>query len=110
MQVPLIDVTNMTTAVYESWGVEVSKKALVHYPAYTFPWQTKALADNTHFGGFGANEVAKCVVQGIRDLKLDIAENIKTTVPNYDPKKPCQPSEWTVPVSARIEITKPDGN
>jgi len=110
MKVPLIDVTNMTTAMYESWGDELSKKAFVFYPANTFPGQTKALADNTHFGSFGANEIAKCVVQGIRDLGLDITKNIKTTVPNYDPKKPSQPSDWTVPKSVRFEATKPDGN
>jgi lysophospholipase L1-like esterase/head-tail adaptor len=110
LQVPLIDVTKMTTAMYESWGDELSKKAFVFYPANTFPGQTKELADNTHFGSFGANEVAKCVVQGIRDLGLDIAKNIKTTVPNYDPKKPAQFSDWTLPMSARFEITKPDGN
>lgn len=110
LQVPLIDVTNMTTVMYESWGDELSKKAFVFYPANTFPGQTKALADNTHFGSFGANEVAKCVVQGIRDLKLDIAKNIKTTVPDYDPKKPAQFSDWTLPMSTRFEIAKPDGN
>lgn len=110
LQVPLIDVTNMTTAMYESWGDEASKKAFVFYPANTFPGQEKALADNTHFGSFGANEVAKCVVQGIKDLKLDIAKYIKATVPNYDPKKPSQFSDWNVPASARVEIVKPDGN
>lgn len=110
LQVPLIDVTKMTTLMYESWGDELSKKAFVFYPANTFPGQTKELADNTHFGSFGANEVAKCVVQGIRDLKLDIAKNIKTTVPEYDPKKPVQFSDWTLPMSTRFEITKPDGN
>lgn len=110
LQVPLIDMTNMTTAMYESWGDEASKKAFVFYPVNTFPGQLKALADNTHFGSFGANEVAKCVVQGIRDLKLDITKNIKTAVPNYDPKKPAQFSDWTLPMSNRFEIAKPDGN
>ncbi|WP_281337378.1 rhamnogalacturonan acetylesterase [Flavobacterium eburneipallidum] len=110
LQVPFIDVTNMTTAMYESWGDKPSKKAFVFYPANTFPGQTKALADNTHFGSFGANEVAKCVVQGIRDLKLDIAKNIKATIPAYNPKKPAQFSDWTLPMSNRFEITKPDGN
>jgi len=110
LQVPLIDVTNMTTAMYESWDDELSKKAFVFYPANTFPGQTKALADNTHFGSFGANEVAKCVVQGIRDLNLDIAKNIKPTVPVYNPKNPDKPSDWTVPMSSRFETTKPDGN
>lgn len=110
LQVPLIDITDMTTVMYESWGDELSKKAFVFYPANTFPGQTKALADNTHFGSFGANEVAKCVVQGIRDLDFDIAKYIKQEVPKYNPKKPSQPNEWTVPMSTRFETTKPDGN
>jgi lysophospholipase L1-like esterase len=110
MQVPLIDVTKMTTLMYESWGDELSKKAFVQYPANTFPGQIKALADNTHFGSFGANEVAKCVVQGIKNLGLDIAKSIKPSFPNYDPKKPSQPNDWTVPMSNRFEIVKPDGN
>lgn len=110
LNVPLIDVTNMTTEMYESWGDSESKKAFAHYPANTFPGQEKSLADNTHFNSFGANEVAKCVVQGIRDLKLDIAKNIKSTVPNYDPKKPASFKYWTLPVSASIETVKPDGN
>lgn len=110
LQVPLIDVTNMTTAMYESWGDELSKKAFVFYPANTFVGQDKVFADNTHFGSFGANEVAKCVLQGVRDLGLDIAKNIKTTLPIYNPKKPNQPSEWTVPMSNRFEVVKPDGN
>jgi lysophospholipase L1-like esterase len=110
LQVPLIDVTKMTTSMYESWGDELSKKAFVQYPANTFPGQIKALADNTHFCSFGANEVAKCVVQGIRDLGLDIAKSVKPNVPSYDPNKPSQPSEWTLPRSNRFEIAKPDGN
>ncbi len=60
LQVPLIDVTKMTTTMYESWVDELSKKAFVQYSANTFPGQTKELADNTHFNSFGANEVAKC--------------------------------------------------
>ncbi|MES2240982.1 MAG: rhamnogalacturonan acetylesterase [Bacteroidota bacterium] len=110
LNVPLIDVTNMTTNVYQSWGDEASRKAFVQYPANTFPGQTQKLEDNTHFNSFGANEVAKCVVQGIRDLKLDIAKSIRPTVPNYDPKKPASFSDWTVLMSARFEVAKPDGN
>jgi lysophospholipase L1-like esterase len=110
MQVPLIDVTKMTTAMYESWGDELSKKAFVHYPENTFPGQTKALADNTHFNSFGANEVARGIVQSIKNLGLDIAKNVKPTVPHYSPTKPSKPSDWTVPMSNRFEIAKPDGN
>ncbi len=110
LQVPLIDVTKMTTDMYESWGDEPSRKAFVQYPANTFPRQTEKLEDNTHFNSFGANEIAKCIVQSIKDLKLDIAKYIKPDLPNYNPKKPDNFSDWTLPMSTRFENIKPDGN
>lgn len=110
MNVPLIDITQMTTVLYEKWGVEASKSALVHYPANTFPGQVKALEDNTHFNSFGANEIALCVIKGIRELELPLKKNITKETPAYDPTKPNYISNWTVPMSARFEIAKPDGN
>jgi lysophospholipase L1-like esterase len=109
MQVPLIDVTKMTTSLYESWGNELSKKAFVYYSDDAFPGQIRALADNTHFNSFGANEVARCVVQNIKNSGLDLFKNIKPSVPHYIFKNPSNPSNWTVPMSSRFEITKPDG-
>jgi lysophospholipase L1-like esterase len=110
MNVPLIDVTQMTAVLYEKWGVEASKNALVHYPANTFPGQEKALEDNTHFNSFGANEIALCVIKGIRDLDFPLKKNITKETPAYDPTKPNYFSNWTLPMSARFEIAKPDGN
>ena len=110
MNVPLIDVTQMTTLLYEKWGVEASKNALVHYPAHTFPGQEKALEDNTHFNSFGANEIALCVIKGIRDLDLPLKKHITKETPAYDPTKPNYIANWTLPMSARFEIVKPDGN
>lgn len=110
MNVPLIDITKMTTQLYEKWGDEASKKALVHYPANTFPGQEKALEDNTHFNSFGANEIALCVIKGIRELELPLKKYISKETPAYDPTKPNYISNWTLPMSARFEIAKPDGN
>lgn len=108
--VPLIDVTKMTTELYEAWGDEPSRKAFVQYPANTFPGQVKALEDNTHFNSFGANEIALCVVKGICELDIPLKKQIKKEVPNYNPKKPNYFSNWTLPMSERFETTKPDGN
>ena len=108
--VALIDVTKMTTELYEVWGDEPSRKAFVQYPANTFPGQVKALEDNTHFNSFGANEIALCVVKGIRELDIPLKKQIQKEVPNYNPKKPNYFSSWTLPMSDRFEITKPDGN
>ena len=108
--VALIDITKLTTELYETWGDEVSRKAFVQYPANTFPGQEKVLDDNTHFNSFGANEIALCVLQGIRELDIPLKKYIKKEIPNYNPKKPNYISSWTLPMSNRFEIAKPDGN
>ncbi len=108
--IALIDVTKMTTELYETWGDEPSRKAFVQYPANTFPGQEKALDDNTHFNRFGANEIALCVLKGIRELDIPLKKQIKKETPDYNPKKPNFISSWTLPMSDRFEIVKPDGN
>lgn len=108
--IALIDITKMTTDLYETWGDEPSRKAFVQYPANTFPGQVKALDDNTHFNSFGANEIALCVLKGIRELDIPLKKQIKKETPDYNPKKPNFISSWTLPMSARFEIVKPDGN
>lgn len=109
LNVPLIDLTTMTTILYESWGNEASRKAFVQYPANTFPGQTKALEDNTHFNSFGANEIAKCVVKGIQDLNLPLQKALLQKL-DYNPKSPDAYKNWSLPLSPRFENTKPDGN
>src|SRR3712207_7971597 len=54
------------TTLFRSLGPEGSKKAFVFYPANTFPGQEKALADNSHFSNYGAYELARSVVEGIK--------------------------------------------
>ncbi len=108
--VPIIDLTKISTVLFESWGDELSKKAFVYYPANTFIGQNEELKDNTHFNGFGANEIALCVLQEIKNQHLTIAKYIKSDVLGYDPKHPNTFSSWQVPVSNRFESLKPTGN
>ena len=75
--VPVIELNEMTRTLYETLGVEESRRAFVQYPANTFPGQTKALEDNTHFNPYGAYQIAKCILQGIKDKKLGLARYIK---------------------------------
>jgi lysophospholipase L1-like esterase len=75
--IPLIDLHAMTRTLYEAIGVEESKKAFVHYPANTFPNQPDALEDNTHFNSYGAYRIAKCVIEGIKVLRLPLTEYIR---------------------------------
>lgn len=67
-KVLLIDLNEMTGILYEALGEKESKKAFVHYPMGSFEGQKKALADNTHFNPYGAYQIAKCVVEGIKKI------------------------------------------
>jgi lysophospholipase L1-like esterase len=107
--VPLIDLNAMTAKFYEALGNEGSKKAFVHYPANTFPNQAVALADNTHFNSYGAYEIAKCIIEGIRQNHLSIEKYI-IDAPAYDPSHPDPVATFSLPLSAKNSSVKPDGN
>ncbi len=108
--VQLIDLNQMTKVFFETLGFEDSKRALVHYPANTFPDQPQALADNTHFNPYGAYEVAKCVVMGMKQLNLPLVQYLRDDWRDFDPAHPddWQTFLWTPARNA--EIVKPDGN
>lgn len=106
-KVPLIDLNAMSKTLFDTMGPEGTLKAFVHYPANTFPGQPVALADNTHFNSYGALELAKCVVQAIRDEKLPPAKNIQKNVARFDPAHPDPPSVWTVPRDPLVSAQKP---
>ena len=105
--VPLIDLNAMTKTLFETLGYEGSKRALVHYPKEVYG---RELADNTHFNTFGAYEVAKCVVMGIKQLHLPLVNYLR---PDWQDFNPAAPDEWQTfrwAPSPMTESTKPDGN
>lgn len=108
-QVPMIDLNSMSSELYDALGVEMSKKALVHYPANTFPGQDKALADNTHFSSYGAYELAKCMIVGIRKSHLNLEKYI-ADFPPFDPSHPDPVEKFDLAQTPSFELTKPDGN
>lgn len=108
--IPLIDLHAMTRTLYEAMGVEESKKAFVHYPANTYPNQPKALEDNTHFNPYGAYQIAKCVVEGIKAIQLPLAAHIRADYKAYNPAQPDALDAFHWVPSKSIEMEKPDGN
>ena len=108
--VPVIDLTSMSTVFYETLGFEGSKKSLVHYPANTFPDQPKALADNTHFNPFGAWEIAKMIVMGLKQIGSPLADHLRTDWQDFDPSHPDNPDDFVWYPSGNTNLTKPDGN
>ena len=106
-KVPVIDLNVMTKQFFETLGFEDSKRALVHYPKELYG---RELADNTHFNPYGAYEVAKCVVMGMKKLQLPIVRYLRPEWQDFDPT---QPDDWKTfkwAPSPMKDIVKPDGN
>ena len=108
--VHLIDLHAMTRVLYEAMGPEASKGAFVHYPANTYPGQAKPLADNTHFNPYGAYQISKCIIEGMKKLDLDILKSLRTDYVPYDPAHPDDRAAFEWDDSRFVEILKPDGN
>ena len=105
--VPVIDLNQMTKTFFETLGFEDSKRALVHYPAEVYG---RKMEDNTHFNPYGAYEVAKCVVMGMKQLQLPIVKYLRSDWQDFDP---AHPDDWKTFKSAPSRIVdniKPDGN
>ena len=106
-KVPVIDLNQMTKTFFETLGFENSKRALVHYPKELYG---RELADNTHFNPYGAYEVAKCVVMGMKQLQLPIVKYLRPDWQDFDPAHPDDWQTFKWAPSPMKDIVKPDGN
>lgn len=108
--IPVIELNGMTATLCDALGVEESKKLFVHYPAGTFPGQTKEFKDNTHFSTYGAYEVSKCVVEGMKKANLDIVKHLRSDYGGFNPAHPDSFKSFKWNLCPFTEIEKPDGN
>lgn len=104
LKVPFIDLNGMTKTLYESFGPDNSKNLFVIYPANTFPGQKEALNDNTHFNSFGASELAKCIIEGIRKEIPGFSKYIMKGTPPFDPSKPDRFEDFSLPLSPHSPV------
>ncbi len=104
LNVPFIDLNAMTKTLYESLGPEKSKSLFVIYPANTFPDQKDPLNDNTHFNSYGAYELTKCIIEGIKANKLGIKKYLIKGIPSFNPAKPDPPEEFSLPLSPHSPV------
>ena len=109
-KVPLVDLNAMSKTLFDTLGPDGTLKAFVHYPAGTFPGQVTALRDDTHFNAYGAYELAKCVVEGIRANIPALAPLLRHDTPRFAPAQPDPVSTWSLPPSVMRQIAKPAGN
>lgn len=108
--IPLIDLHAMTRVLYEAMGVEESKHAFVHYPANTYPGQDRPLADNTHFNPYGAYQIAKCVIEGMKKAGLPVVKFLRADYQGYNPSQPDNRDSFKWNDIPFTEVEKPDGN
>lgn len=106
----LIDLNNMSKILFESMGKDSSVMAFAHFPANRYPGRDKPIQDDTHFRPFGAFEIAKLMVRGIRDEKLPLAHFIKKEEAGLDPTMPDKYESFYWPESSGKDATKPEGN
>jgi lysophospholipase L1-like esterase len=108
MGVPFIDITQMTTDMLEAYGDNDSKRFYVHYPAGAY--SDTALKDETHFNPFGAYEIAKCVVMGLKQIGSPIVNYLLDDWKDFDPKKPDDWQDFKWVPAPSIDSLKPDGS
>ena len=95
--VPMIDLNAMSKDLYETLGKDGSGILFKQ-------------GDGTHHNNYGAYELAKCIVKGIKDDKLSIAKYVIKDVPTFDPTHPDAIATFGVPASPTATDIKPLGN
>jgi lysophospholipase L1-like esterase len=69
-----------------------------------------AFQDGTHHNNYGSYELAKCVVEGIRENKLALVKDLAADVAPFDPSKPDDVKSFYMPESPMRDTLKPEGN
>lgn len=95
--VALIDLNAMSKPFYEAMGSVEAHKAF-------------AGKDTTHHSNYGSYELAKCIVEGIRQNRLPIAKLLVDGLPTFDPAHPDSIAAFDVPAEPTVTAQKPYGN
>ncbi|MEP6850002.1 MAG: rhamnogalacturonan acetylesterase [Acidobacteriota bacterium] len=96
-KVALIDLTTMSKDLYEGLGKDGSEQLFKD-------------GDATHHNNYGSFELAKSIVQAIRDQKLELSKYLIKGIAAFDPKRPDPVTSVAVPASPTSTGRKPLGN
>ncbi len=77
MNVPLIDMQKLSSAVVEKYGPEPSRELFLQVRKGENPNYPVGVEDNTHFSPLGAELMAAQAVNGIREARLDLVKYVK---------------------------------
>ena len=93
--VALIDLSAMSKLFYEALGSTDAHLAF-------------AGNDTAHHDNYGSYELAKCIVEGIKQAKLPIAKYLVDTPP-FDPSHPDPVSKFDIPAEPLASAARPYG-
>ncbi len=96
--VPVIDLLDMSAAVYEALGPDNAWKAF-----------GDGGKDATHHNNYGAYVLAQCVVNGVRAQVPDLAAHLLDGLPPFDPARPPSPDTFVLAPSAAHSTEAPRG-
>ena len=88
LDVPLVDLHQRSFAHFDELGEEATKKIFLWLEPGEERNYPRGLEDNTHFSRYGAKEVGKLVVAGLKTLDLSLKNYLK----DYRPP-PCEEEE-----------------
>ena len=94
--VALIDLHAMSKTFYNALGRQIDK---------AFQFQ-----DGTHHNNYGSYELAKCIVEGIKANKLDLAKFIADDFKDFDPAHPDPVESFVMPASPGSVGAQPLGD
>jgi len=103
----LIDLNAMSKTLYEAIGEKDSRSLFVYAPANTYPGQTEALHDDTHFNNYGAYELARCIVLGIQQDKIPLAKFLRDSRSRFDPSHPDAAATVSLPGTPFVDTQTP---
>jgi lysophospholipase L1-like esterase len=83
LKVPLVDMEAKTRHKVQQLGTERSKEMFVWFDAGVYAQFPDGKKDDTHLNEYGARTVAQLAVEGIRELKLPLAEYLKPVPSAY---------------------------
>jgi lysophospholipase L1-like esterase len=95
--VPVIDLNAMSKPLYEALGRDDAHLLF-------------AGKDTTHHSDFGSYQLAKCIVEAMREQNLPLAKYVVDGLPRYDPAHPDTYSGFAVPAEPSAAGQKPYGN
>jgi lysophospholipase L1-like esterase len=93
----LIDLNAMSKTMFETMGKEGADHAFMQFKANSYPGVERDISDTTHFNNYGAYELARCIVHGIREDKLPLTKFLDNSVPDFSPAQPDTFTTFSLP-------------